>query len=164
MSHLLSRISQRRHAAGSKKIVMVGDQIANMIIMMKNAGLAGRPSISLPHSKLKNAILECLKKEGYVKKVSTKGAALAGGQGFTSGGKKGQPMLEVELVYVNKRPKITEAERISKQSRRVYFGVKDIHKVRNGTGLLVLSTPKGILSGRDARKEQVGGEALFRLW
>ena len=122
-----------------------------MIIMMKNAGLVGKDSVCVPHSKLKNAILECLKKEGYVSSISKKV-------------KKGQPILEVELVYVDKRPKITEAERISKQSRRVYFGVKDIHKVKNGSGLLVLSTPKGILSGRDAHKEQVGGEALFRLW
>ena len=127
------------------------DSIANMIIMMKNAGLAGRENISVPYSKVKNAILECLKKEGYVSEISKKV-------------KQGQPQLEVELVYVDKKPKITHAERISKQSMRVYFGVKDIHKVRNGTGLLVLSTPKGILSGRDARKEQVGGEALFRLW
>ncbi len=119
--------------------------------MMKNAGLAGKPTVSMPHSKLKNAILECLKKEGYVAEISKRV-------------KKGQPVLEVELVYVDKTPKITEAERISKQSRRVYFGVNDIHKVKNGSGLLVLSTPKGILSGRDARKEQVGGEALFRLW
>ena len=127
------------------------DSIANMIIMMKNAGMAGKSSVAVPHSKLKNAILECLKKEGYVGEVSKKV-------------KKGLPILEVELVYVDKRPKITAAERISKQSRRVYFGVKDIHKVKNGAGLLVLSTPKGILSGRDARKEQVDGEALFQLW
>jgi small subunit ribosomal protein S8 len=122
-----------------------------MIIMLKNASRAGHESVVLPHSKIKNAILECLKKEGYVKDISKKV-------------KKGHPILEVELVYNEKMPKINEAERISKQSRRVYFGVTDIHKVRNGTGVLILSTPKGILSGRDARKEQVGGEALFRMW
>jgi small subunit ribosomal protein S8 len=127
------------------------DQISNMIIMLKNASRAGHESVVLPHSKIKNAILECLKKEGYVKDISKKV-------------KKGHPILEVELVYNEKMPKINEAERISKQSRRVYFGVTDIHKVRNGTGVLILSTPKGILSGRDARKEQVGGEALFRMW
>ncbi|HEY4503122.1 MAG TPA: 30S ribosomal protein S8 [Candidatus Paceibacterota bacterium] len=127
------------------------DSIANMIIMIKNASLAGKTSTIVPHSKLKDAILQCLKKEGYVSSISKKV-------------KKGHPQLEVELVYVDKKPKITEAERISKQSRRVYFGVKDIHKVKNGSGLLVLSTPKGILSGKDAREAQVGGEALFRLW
>jgi len=127
------------------------DSISNMIIMLKNAGLAGKESISFPASKMKNAIAECLKKEGYISQVSKKI-------------KKGFPVLEVELVYTNKTPKITEVERISKQSRRVYFKMKDIHSVRNNSGLLVLSTPKGILSGKEARKEQVGGEALFRLW
>ncbi len=133
------------------------DSIANMIIMMKNAGMAGKDSISLPYSKMKEAILQCLQKEGYVKKVSAKG-------GSASGGKKGHPVLEVELIYIEKKPKIVNAERISKQSRRVYFRIKDIHKVQNGAGLLVLSTPKGILSGAEARREQVGGEALFKLW
>ena len=127
------------------------DPISNMIIMMKNASLAGKASVSFPYSKIKNAIAECLKKEGYVSSVAKKT-------------KKDQPMLEVELVYVDKKPKITEAERISKQSRRVYFGLKDIHSIRNGAGLLVLSTPKGILGGKEAKREQVGGEALFKLW
>ena len=118
---------------------------------MKNGSLAGKESVLFPYSKMKNAIAECLKKEGYVSDVSKKV-------------KKGQPLLEVKLVYTDKNPKITEVERISKQSRRVYFGMKDIHSVRNGSGLLVLSTPKGILSGKEARKAQVGGEALFRIW
>jgi small subunit ribosomal protein S8 len=127
------------------------DSISNMIIILKNASLAGKPTVSFPYSNVKNAIAECLKKEKYVDQVSKKV-------------KKGLPVLEVELIYVNKKPKITEVERISKQSRRIYFKMKDIHSVRNGSGLLVLSTPKGILSGKEARKEQVGGEALFRVW
>jgi small subunit ribosomal protein S8 len=127
------------------------DSIANMIIVMKNASLAGKEVASFPHSKLKAAILECLKKEGYVKDFSKKI-------------KKGMPTIEVELMYGEENPKITHVERISKQSRRVYFGMNDIHTVRNGSGLLVLSTPKGILSGKQARKEQVGGEALFKIW
>jgi len=118
---------------------------------MKNGSLAGKESVVLPYSKMKNAILECLKKEGYVSIIAKKV-------------KKDHPVLEVGLIYEDKKPKITEVERISKQSRRVYFGVKDIHSVRSGSGLLVLSTPKGILSGKEARKEQVGGEALFRVW
>ncbi|MFA5791737.1 MAG: 30S ribosomal protein S8 [Candidatus Paceibacterota bacterium] len=127
------------------------DSISNMIIIMKNGSLAGLSSVSFPYSKMKNAIGECLKKAGYVSEISKKV-------------KKGQAVLEVGLIYVDKKPKITEVERISKQSRRVYFGMKDIHSVRNGTGLLVLSTPKGILSGKEARREQVGGEALFKIW
>ncbi|HTE48549.1 MAG TPA: 30S ribosomal protein S8 [Candidatus Paceibacterota bacterium] len=127
------------------------DSISNMLIVMKNGSLAGKESVFLPYSKLKNAILECLKKEGYVSNIEKKV-------------KKDQPVLEIELTYIDQKPKITEVERLSKQSRRVYFGMKDIRPVRNGSGLLVLSTPKGILSGNEARREQVGGEALFRLW
>lgn len=78
--------------------------------------------------------------------------------------KKGLPFLEIGLIYTGKNPRITEVKRISKPSKRVYFGVHDINSVRNGSGLLVLSTPKGILGGKDARKEQVGGEALFKIW
>ena len=119
--------------------------------MIKNASLAGKETVVFPYSKIKQAILECLKKEGYIKQFSKKV-------------KKDQAVLEVELIYIDKKPKIVEVERISKQSRRVYFKMKDIHSVRNGSGLLVLSTPKGILSGRDARREQVGGEPLFKIW
>ncbi len=119
--------------------------------MMKNGSLAGKESVVFPYSKVKNAIAVCLEKEGYVSGVAKKV-------------KQGMPVLEVGLVYVNNKPKINHAERVSKQSRRVYFGMKDIHSVRNGGGILILSTPKGILSGKEARKEQVGGEVLFKLW
>jgi small subunit ribosomal protein S8 len=127
------------------------DSISNMIITMKNGSLAGLPAVTFPYSKMKLAISECLKKEGYISDISRKV-------------KKGIPVLEVKMIYTDKKPKITEVERVSKQSRRVYFGMKDIHSIRNGSGLLVLSTPKGILSGKEARKMQVGGEALFRIW
>lgn len=127
------------------------DQISNMLISIKNGGMASKEVVAFSYSKLKNAIALCLQKEGYISSVAKKT-------------KKGQPMLEVGLIYVDKSPKVKEVERISKQSRRVYFGMKDIHTVRNSSGLLVLSTPKGILSGKEARKEQVGGEALFKIW
>ena len=137
--------------AGSSYNKFTMDSISNMLIMMKNGSLAEKESVAMPYSKMKHAIAECLQKAGYVTNISKKV-------------KKDQPVLEIGLVYTDKKPKITEVERISKQSRRVYFGVKDIHRVRNGSGLLVLSTPKGILSGKDARAGQVGGEALFRIW
>ena len=119
--------------------------------MLKNASLSNKKSVSFPYSNMKNAVAECLKKEGYINQISKKT-------------RKNFPMLEIELTHMDKKPKITGVERISKQSRRVYFKMKDIHSVRNGSGLLVLSTPKGILSGKEARKEQVGGEALFKIW
>lgn len=128
------------------------DPISNMIIMLKNASLSRKESVEVPYSKMKHAIATCLSKEGYVGDILKKT-------------KKNHPILEIKLVYgENKRPKINEVERISKQSHRVYFSIRDLHTVRGGTGLLVLSTPKGILGGKQARKEQVGGEALFRLW
>jgi small subunit ribosomal protein S8 len=127
------------------------DSISNMIIMMKNASLAGNESVTFSSSKIKNAILNCLKKEGYISDFSKKT-------------RKDGNFLEVKLIYTDEKPRITEVQRISKQSRRVYMGIKDIHSIRNGTGILVLSTPKGIMSGKEARKEQVGGEALFKIW
>ena len=122
-----------------------------MLIMLKNGNTAGKESVLLPASKMKHAILECLKKEGYVADIATKM-------------RQDHPVIEVKLVYVDKKPRITQVQRVSKQSRRVYLGIKDIHKIRNGSGLIVLSTPKGILGGKDARQQQVGGEALFKIW
>lgn len=122
-----------------------------MLITIKNGSLANKETVFIPFSKLKNEIALCLKKEGFIESVSKKT-------------KKGQPVLEIGLIYLNNKPKVTEVKRISKPSRRVYMGMRDIHTVKNGIGLLVLSTPKGILGGRDARKEQVGGEVLFKVW
>ena len=127
------------------------DQIANMINMIKNSGLAGRESVVVPFSKIKYSIAECLVKEGFLKSVAKKT-------------KKGLPVLELELMYIDGEPKVLGVERVSKSSRRIYKGVKDIKSTRNGFGLMVLTTPKGILTDKEARKEMVGGEVLFKLW
>ena len=127
------------------------DQIANMINMLKNSGRAEHESITVPYSKIKHAIADCLLKEGYISSVSKKT-------------KKGFPVLELGLLYVNGAPKVTGAERVSKSSRRVYKGVKEIKPLRGNYILTVLSTPKGILTEKQAKKEMVGGEVLFKLW
>lgn len=119
--------------------------------MMKNASTQGKSIVSFPYSGVKSSILECLKKEGYIVSFSKKM-------------KKGFPQLEVELVYVDKKPLISNVQRISKLSKRVYVGFKEIYPIKNGAGILVLSTPKGILSGKEAKREHVGGEALFKIW
>jgi small subunit ribosomal protein S8 len=125
------------------------DQIANMINMVKNAGRAGHEFVVVPHSKIKFSIAECLSKEGYIKSVTKKT-------------KKGFSVLELILAYnEDGTPKVVGAGRVSKSSCRVYQGVKDI---KRNYGLTVLSTPKGILTDQQARKEMVGGEVLFRLW
>ena len=130
---------------------MQTDPLSDFLTTLRNASRTSKKECVIPYSRLKSDVAHVLKKEGYIAEISKKI-------------KKDHPVLEVDLVYVDKNPKISHVERVSKQSRRVYLGVKEIHRVRNGTGLLVLSTPKGILSGKDARKEQVGGEALFKLW
>ena len=117
--------------------------------MIKNAGRARHESVVVPHSKIKLSIAECLVKEGYLKSATKKI-------------RKTFPIIELALVYAEDgTPKISDCDRVSKSSCRVYKGVKDIRK---NYGLTVLSTPKGILTDRQARKEMVGGEVLFRLW
>lgn len=125
------------------------DQIANMINMIKNASSRGHEFIVVPHSKIKFSIAECLVKEGYLKSVIKKT-------------QKGFPIIELGLVYdLDGEPKITGVDRISKSSCRVYKGVKEI---KRSYGLTVLSTPKGILTDKQARREMVGGEVLFKVW
>lgn len=129
---------------------MVGDPIADFITRLKTAGRAKKESISLPYSKLKEAIAHVLVSEGFLKSVSDK--------------KKAKGILEVELNYHNGESKIQEVERISKSSRRVYKGFLDIHLSRGGFGKAIYSTPKGIMTDRQAIKDKVGGELLFKIW
>lgn len=128
------------------------DQIANMINMVKNASVRGHEFVVVPSSKIKLAIAECLVKEGYLKSVNKKT-------------KKGFPVLELELIYQEDgTPKINGADRISKSSNRVYRAVKDIKRAISNYGVVILSTSKGILTDKQASKEMVGGEALFKIW
>ena len=126
------------------------DQIANMLIAIKNGGLVKKATVKLPSSKMKVAILELLKKEGYVKTYNV-------GEGV-------KPTVEVVIAYNKDTPRISGVARVSKQSKRVYTGVKDIRPFKYGHGMTVLSTPKGILSDKQARHEMVGGELLFTIW
>lgn len=128
------------------------DTIANMLVMLKNASQRGHTSITVPQSKIKRAIAEYLVKAGYVKSVEEKK-------------KNNHPVLEITLLYTEDgKSKIRDIERISKLSRRTYVGYRDLKPFKFGQGLYVLSTPKGIMSDTDARKEVVGGELLFSIW
>lgn len=131
--------------------IKIMDQIANMINMIKNSNRVGHESVLISYSKIKHAIALCLSKEGFIKGVSKKL-------------RKGIPVLEIELAYVDGLPKVTGVDRISKLSRRVYVGVKNIRSTKNGYGSTILTTPKGILTDKQARKEMVGGEVLFKIW
>ena len=127
------------------------DPIADMIVRLKNASDSKKESVVFPHSKLKLAILDVLMKEGFVKSFGKKG-------------KKVAKFIEVGLLYDADGAKITGVERISKTSKRVYSKSKEIRKVKNGLGALILSTPKGIMTDKAAREAHVGGEALFKIW
>jgi small subunit ribosomal protein S8 len=128
------------------------DSISNMIIKIKNASLRGLLTVSFPLSKMTLSIAKLLEKEGYLKDVIVKG-------------KKIQKTIEASLIYDEKKqPKVTDVKRVSKLSKRMYAGVSDIRPVRSGYGILVLTTPKGILTDKQARAEKVGGEVLFKIW
>jgi small subunit ribosomal protein S8 len=131
---------------------MVNDPVADFIIQLKNAGMAGKTVVAVPYSKHKHAIADKLAESGYLTAVEKKG-------------KKTKKTLEVSLAYrADRKPTIADVRRISKPGRRVYQNVKEIKPVRQGFGMLVLSTPSGVLSDREAREKNVGGEALFAIW
>ena len=128
------------------------DVIGDLIVRLQNAGAINKATVSIPYSSFKMAIAEKLKDAGYVKGVEKKG-------------KKVKKTLEVALKYSEGgQHAIAGARRISKPGRRMYKSVIDIHSVRYGHGCLILSTPKGIKTDTEARKEKVGGEALFEIW
>ncbi len=127
------------------------DPIADMLTRIRNAAAAGLDKVSIPLSKEKKAIAEVLKEEGYLAKVSVVGEGV-------------KSQIVVELKYAGEKPVIEGIERVSKSSCRIHCGSREIPRVRNGLGIVVLSTPKGIMSGRKAAKENVGGEILCRVW
>ncbi len=127
------------------------DTISNFIIKLKNAGNAGLENVSVPYSKLKHSIAEVLKKEGYLKSVEQKS-------------EKGRPVLSIALFLENRVPKIKGVQRISKPSKRIYKKAEEIRTVKNGYGSLILSTSAGVMTGREAKKQKLGGEALFQIW
>jgi small subunit ribosomal protein S8 len=127
------------------------DPISDMIIRIKNASLRGKPSLVLPHSKFKAEIADILIKNGYLSNATMKG-------------KRVKKYLELEISYKNGAPKLNEVKRVSKPSKRVYVASKEIRSVREGRGMAVISTPKGLLTDKEARKANLGGELLFQIW
>jgi len=127
------------------------DKIADMLVAIKNAGNVGKETVQVPYSRLRSDIARALFQSGYIKSYTKKGAT------------KGD-VLEIDLLYKkNGEPRIHHIKRVSKPSRRLYIKAKDIYPVKNGFGDVFISTPKGILSGKEAKKEMVGGEILFEI-
>ena len=128
---------------------MVTDQIADLLTRVRNAQRAGHPAVMVPASRSKERILNLFVDEGFVAKVEQVDDA------------KGKPALKVYLRYQdNGTPVIREVKRISRPGRRIYVGKDEIPRNRGGLGLIVVSTPQGLLSDREARKRGVGGEVV----
>jgi small subunit ribosomal protein S8 len=130
--------------------MQMNDPLGDLLTRIRNAQRRGKNTVSSPASKLRVHVLEVLQREGYIR-------------GFTEVEKEGRKELDIELKYYDGAPVISEIRRISKPGRRVYSPVRDLPLVRNGLGISVLSTPKGVMSDNEARTQNVGGEILCRV-
>jgi small subunit ribosomal protein S8 len=131
---------------------MVNDPIGDFITRLKNASMVGKRSVTLPFSAMKHSIALALKKAGYLGEITETG----------DGAKKS---MTVGLLYdASGSPRIHDVRRISKPGRRLYAPVSKIYPVKYGKGLLVVTTPRGILTDAECRKNRVGGETLFSIW
>ena len=128
------------------------DPLGDMITRIRNAQMRKKSKVSTPASKLRGNLLDVLKAEGYIRgysKVEFDG---------------GKSEFEIELKYFDGQPVIAEIRRISKPGRRVYSSIKDLKPIKNGLGISILSTPKGVMSDTAARDANVGGEVLLRVY
>jgi small subunit ribosomal protein S8 len=131
---------------------MLTDPIGDMLTRIRNAVMVKKKEVVVePASKLKMAILDVLKREGYI-------------EGYKIEGEGVKKKIIVYLKYYQGKPVIQVIERVSKPGRRIYVGVEEIPKVYNGLGIAILSTPKGVLSDREAKKLRVGGELICKVF
>jgi small subunit ribosomal protein S8 len=131
---------------------MLTDPIGDMLTRIRNAVMVKKKEVVVePASKLKMAILDVLKREGYI-------------EGYKIEGEGVKKKIIVYLKYYQGKPVIQVIERVSKPGRRIYVGVEEIPKVYNGLGIAILSTPKGVLSDREAKKLRVGGEIICKVF
>ena len=131
---------------------MVNDPIGDMIARIKNAAERRRSKVNTPASRMRERVLGVLQSEGYIR-------------GFNLVQKPGAfPEFEIELKYFDGEPVIAEINRVSKPGRRVYSSIGDLKPVKNGLGISILSTPKGVMSDTAARDANVGGEVLCQVY
>lgn len=135
----------------------VNDPIADMLTRIRNAVIAGHTVTAMPSSKMKADIARILKEEGFIKSYQV-----------VDGEKPYQQILRIRLKYVGERrdrkPILTGIVRVSRPGRRIYTGKRDIPWVLSGMGVAILSTPKGIMTGKQARKLGIGGEVVCKVW
>ena len=134
---------------------VTNDPIADMLTRIRNALTRGKPSVIVPKSKIKVEIARILKEEGYI-------------DDYSIGDEKPVPLINVQLKYFGsrreRRPVITQLKRISKPGRRVFRKRKDLPIVLSGTGIAIVTTPKGVMTAQQARRDRVGGEVLCYVW
>jgi small subunit ribosomal protein S8 len=135
--------------------MVTSDPIADMLTRIRNALLARKLTVDVPSSKMKLEIARVLQEEGYI-------------LGYDLDESGVYPMLVIQLKYYGsrreRRPVISKIERISKPGRRVYRGRKELPRVLSGAGIAILTTPKGIMTANEARRQRVGGEVLCYVW
>ncbi len=130
---------------------VVSDPVADFLTRLRNAAMARKAEVLMPYSKMKGHLAEILKAEGYITDFSVD----------TSGA---HPALRIVQKYVNRTSAITGLKRISKPGTRRYVGVENVPRVLGGLGICILSTPQGLMTGTDAKRNNVGGELLAYVW
>ncbi len=129
----------------------LNDPVGDLITRIRNAQMRGRSKLTTPASTLRARVLQVLKDEGYIRD-------------FRDIENEGHKEIEIELKYFEGAPAIQEIQRVSKPGRRVYSSIKDLRLVRNGLGISIISTPKGVMSDAAARDANVGGEVLCEVY
>ena len=127
------------------------DPLGDMLTRIRNGQQARKDSVMTPASKLRGAVLEVLQREGYIR-------------GYSEEALDKHPGLRIELKYFEGEPAIRKIARVSKPGRRIYSGSQELPRVRNGLGITIVSTPKGVLSDAEAREQNVGGEVLAEVF
>ena len=129
----------------------LSDPIGDMIARIKNAQMRNHKQIELPSSNFKSKIAEILKSEGFIRE-------------FKVENKDNKSLLLIDLKYHSGNPVISTIERVSKPGRRIFSSAESLPKVNNGLGIAIVSTPKGVMTDIDARKQRVGGEIICKVF
>ncbi|MGB2762087.1 MAG: 30S ribosomal protein S8 [Minisyncoccales bacterium] len=127
------------------------DPITDMFNRIKNAQAVLKPTVSIPFSNLKYEIAKILEKEEYIKKIEKKR-------------RKTKKTIEISLKYNKNIPAIVKLRRVSKSGQRIYLPVQKIKKVKGGFGLAIISTSRGLMTNREARRQKLGGEVICEIW
>jgi len=133
------------------------DTVANMLCVICNAEAVGKPTVTVPYSRLKYETAKILERKGFVLSVEKKSKKAKKTE-------KVRPCLEIALKYTQKIPAISGFKKVSKPGQRIYLSATDIRKVKQGHGIGIISTSKGLMTGGEARHQKVGGEMMCEVW